>query len=330
MPFRTDRRPAEDDLRLLCRATHEALDALELLCTDQRAHLCGLVRCCAHLDRLHLLLQQGDELFVRLWTHHDAAGGGAVLPRIPEAGGAHRLRGQLQVRVIEDEDGRLSTELEVESLDALGACGGDPLPRCRVAGDRNHVDAGMSRECRTDIRTRPRDHVQDAGRQDLLRQSAEHQRADRCAGRRLEHDRVSSGERGADLPARHQERIVPRRDGGDHADRIATDHARAPREILGDRLPLQVARGAGKVAKVVYDRVHLHANSADRLPCVLRFCTDERTLPRFECVSELQEREAALARGRVRPRWKGGARRGDRRVDVLLAAVWHRGDLRPR
>ena len=37
----------------------------------------------------------------------------------------------------------------------------------------------------------------------------------------LQHDRVAGRERGRDLPRRHQQRIIPRRDRADHAERLA-------------------------------------------------------------------------------------------------------------
>ena len=40
----------------------------------------------------------------------------------------------------------------------------------------------------------------------------------------LQHDRVAGGERGRDLPGRHQQRVVPRRDRADDAERLAQHH----------------------------------------------------------------------------------------------------------
>ena len=166
----------------------------------------------------------------------------------------------------------------MEPLDALRTRGCNALPRGRVASNGDHVNAWVSRECRADVRAWPRDDIQNSWRQDLLRQRAEHQRADRCACRRLEHNRVASGERRTNLPARHQKWIVPWCDGGDHANWIASNHARSPWKVLGDRLPLHVARGACEVAQVVNDRINFNAHGADWLPGIFRLRGDECAL----------------------------------------------------
>ena len=51
----------------------------------------------------------------------------------------------------------------------------------------------------------------------------EHQRGQRGELGRLEHDRVAGRDRREDLPAGHLQRVVPRRDRADDADRLAAD-----------------------------------------------------------------------------------------------------------
>ena len=68
------------------------------------------------------------------------------------------------------------------------------------------------------------------GGKDLARVVGEHQRRDRRLLRGLENRGVPGGERGADLPDAHHERVVPRRDLADDANRLAAEHRRVPRD----------------------------------------------------------------------------------------------------
>ena len=67
---------------------------------------------------------------------------------------------------------------------------------------------------------RARDDIDDARRQiSLLDDPGEMERGQRRRFRGLQHDRVAAGERGRDLPGRHQQRKVPGNDLAADADR---------------------------------------------------------------------------------------------------------------
>ncbi len=66
----------------------------------------------------------------------------------------------------------------------------------------------------------PGQHVEHPGRQPGLGGDlGQHQRGQRGGLGRLEHDGVAAGQRGGDLPGRHQQREVPRDHRADHAER---------------------------------------------------------------------------------------------------------------
>ena len=73
-----------------------------------------------------------------------------------------------------------------------------------------------------------------------------------------------------DLPAGHHDRVVPRRDRGDDADRLAADHRGQAGHVLVDRLALHHPRATGEEAQVVDDDRDLVDRGADRLAGVLR------------------------------------------------------------
>ena len=176
---------------------------------------------------------------------------------------------------------------------------------------------GMPDEVVADGRARAGDDVEDAGREDVGGDLAEDQGGQRGSRRRLEDDRVAGREGRADLPAGHHDRVVPRRDRGDHADRLAPDHRGQAGRVLVDRLAFHHPRGTGEEAQVVDDDRDLVDRGADRLAGVLRLEAAELLATRLERVGELQEHAAALGRGRVLPGLEGGRGGVGGAVDVL-------------
>ena len=274
------------------------------------------------LDRVG---EVGHELLVDLRPGDDPAGRRAVLTRIPEAEGLEVLDDGFHVGVVEDDHRRLAAELEVEPLDPIGRDLGDVLAGVGVAGHRDHPDLGMPDEVVADRGARAGDDVEDARREDVGGDLAEDQRGQRRPSRRLEDDRVARREGRPDLPAGHHDRVVPRRDRGDHPDRLAPDHRGQAGRVLVDRLALHHPRATGEEAQVVDHDRDLVDRGADRLAGVLRLEATELVAACLEGVGELEEHPAPLGRGRVLPGLEG--RRGGvgGPVDVLRAG---RLDLR--
>ena len=144
---------------------------------------------------------------------------------------------------------------------------------------------------------------------------------ERGHGRRLgglEHDRVAGRQRRADLPDRHHQRVVPRRDLADHADRLAADHRRVALEVLAGGLALQAARGAGEEAQVVDHRRDLVVlERLQRLAGVGRLELGDLVGVLLDRVGEPQERQRALARASCSAQPSNAPARGlDGAVDV--------------
>ena len=114
--------------------------------------------------------------------------------------------------------------------------------------------------------------------------------------RGLEHDRVAGGQRRADLPDRHHQRVVPGRDLADDADRLAADAGRVALDVLAGGLALQVARGAREEAQVVdHDRDLVVLEGLIGLPALAASSCGELVAVLLDRVGELQQRERALA-----------------------------------
>ena len=77
-----------------------------------------------------------------------------------------------------------------------------------------------------------RDDVEDSGRNDVAQDLAEHQRRDRRVRRGLQHDGVAREQGRRDLPHPEHQRVIPRRDRGDDAERLALDFDFALRRVL--------------------------------------------------------------------------------------------------
>ena len=71
----------------------------------------------------------------------------------------HRPR---EVRVVEQDVGRLAAELLRDALHGVGGGLGDLRAGARRAGERHHVDAGMRGHCRADGRALAVDEIEDA------------------------------------------------------------------------------------------------------------------------------------------------------------------------
>ena len=162
------------------------------------------------------------------------------------------------------------------------------------------------------------------------RQAAEHERGQRRQLRRLEHDRVAGRERRPDLPGRHVERVVPGRDRGADADRLAPDRAGQALEVLARGLALEVAGGGGEEAQVVDRQRDVEgARELQRLAGVARLGARELVGALLEQVGHAVEHGGALAGGDAAPvaAPEGGAGGRDGALGVGRRGV---GDLGER
>ncbi len=205
----------------------------------------------------------------------------------------------------------------MEALDPIRRDLGDVLAGVGVAGDRDHPDLGVPDEVVADGRAGARDDVEDAGREDACGDLAEDQGGQRGAGGGLEDDRVAGGEGRPDLPAGHHDRVVPRRDRGDHADRLAPDHRGEAGRVLVDRLAFHEACATGEEAQVVDDDRDLVDGGANGLAGVLRLEAAELLAARLEGVGELEQHPAPLGGRRVLPGLEGGRGRVGGAIHVL-------------
>ena len=146
-------------------------------------------------------------------------------------GGGGRFR---HVGILEDDEGRLAAEFQDDPLQVAGGRAHDRLAGGGRGGRGDRLNAGMGGEGRAGLGVAGK-IVEDAGRQAGLDKAFDDPAdGERRLGRRLGDHRAAGGENRADLPAVEIDRIVPRHDGADHAERRmgdeAADIARATRD----------------------------------------------------------------------------------------------------
>jgi hypothetical protein len=231
--------------------------------------------------------------------------------------------GPLQVGARQDHVGGLAAEFHRDTLDRTAGESAD-LPADRGgAGERDVVDAVVLRERLAGDVAVPGHHVDHAGGQSgRVHALREQLRAERCVLGRLEDDRAAGGERGRDLADDHGDRVVPRRDGGDHADGFEQDRR------VGDPLLERVGRGEFRVGGESRDRrSRLHSGREPGGRTELR---DDRPRDLLAAlghgVVEGAEKGSALGGRGGRPARQRGARDPYRRVDVRRHAGRDLGD----
>ena len=265
-----------------------------------------------------LLGERGDEVVVHARARQYAGRGRAVLAGVEVAGDRDVLGGELEVRVVEDDHRRLAAELEVDLLDVVGGRLRDRDTGADAAGDRRHRGNRVADERRARV-TVAADDVEDARRQELGHQLGH---PDRARGRgvgRLEHHRVAGGDRRRPLPDGHHCRVVPGRDRGADADRLAPHVRRVAAHVLAGRLALEYAGGAGEEADLVgHRRDLLRCRQLLRLARVLRLDVDKLVGALLDRVGDPQQRALALARRGVTPALERARGVLERRVDVGL------------
>ncbi|MNN31783.1 hypothetical protein D3C81_1454840 [compost metagenome] len=148
--------------------------------------------------------------------------------------------------------------------------------------------------------------VEHTGWQHALGQLAQTQRGQRRQFGRFDHHGVTGCQRGCDLPGQHHQRVVPRRDRGDHAQRVAADHRGVPRQVLAGRRAAQAARRAGEKAEDIGDRRDfVIQRSAVGLATILRFEPGQFLAMLLDGVGQCQQCLGAVLGAGLRPAVEG-------------------------
>ncbi|MCY1413545.1 hypothetical protein D9M71_289780 [compost metagenome] len=195
----------------------------------QGADVGGRVQRVARLPGLDGLDHHGHELVLDRALHQQARTGGADFALVEGDGAGSGFGGGLQVRGVGEDDVRaLAAGFQPDALH-VGFAGIDHqlLGDLGGAGEHQGIDVHVQGQGLAHGVAIAWQHVEHASRDTGFdRQLGDADGSQRRFFGRLEHDRVTGGQRRAELPAGHQQREVPRYDGTDHTYRLASNQAK--------------------------------------------------------------------------------------------------------
>ncbi len=208
--------------------TNRVLDVLAhlggSLGVDQRADIGTLGQAIADPELGHRRLEFFGEGLVHAVLHVDAVDAHAGLPGVAVLGLHRALDRLVEVGVVEDDERRVTAQLQGHLLDAGRALGHQLGAHFGGAGEGDLAYRRVAREFVTDITGRAGDHAEHApGNPGTLGQRGQRQCGKRCLRSRLEHHGATGRQRRAGLAGDHRRGEVPRRDCRSHADRLL-DH----------------------------------------------------------------------------------------------------------
>ena len=288
---------------------------------DQRADVGFRVQRVARLPRLDRLDHHRYELVLDRIFHQQARTGGADFALVEGDGTGGTLGGGLEVRRVGEDDVRaLAAGFQPDALHVrFAGIDHQLLGDLGRAGEHQGVDVHVQGQGLAHGVTEARQHVEHAGRNAGL----DGQLGDADAGQRrlfgrLEDHRVAGGQRRAELPAGHQQREVPRHDGGDHADRLTGHQAQF---VVGGGGHFVVDLVDGLTAPAQRTRGGRHVDTqriADRLAHVQGFQQGQLLGVGVDQVGEADHDFLALDRRHARPHagLEGGTSDLDRALGV--------------
>ena len=333
-------RAAGDDLAAaVLGVVDEALHGVEPARICDRAKRDALFQAVAHLEALGVFGEAGDELVVRRLLHVKARRRDADLPGVAVLERGDGVGGLLRVGVGEHHDRRMSAELHGGALHALGGKAGKMLAHRYRAGEGNFLDDLRRDQVLRHVGRHAEYEIEHARRQPGIGEAL-HQfdGAARRFFRGLDDERAAGGQRAGDLADRRQRREIPRREGGDHADRLLQYHLAYALLAAGDDAAIGAAAFLGVPVDDVGGGEHLGARLDVNLALLLGlhlgnvivafahqvggFAHDLGTvigrgrLPHLEALGGGGERGVEVGRARMRQMCQHLA---GRRIDHVLA-----------
>ena len=316
---------ARDQLGLRAADLDVAADALVLLGGDERPDERLGIEAGARRSLARLFGQRADDVVEQLLGDEESRRRVARLAAVVVDAGEGALDRALDVGVGQHDVGRLAAELERHALEVA------PRARADLAADRGRPREGdlvHARVCdeRGAGLAVAGDDVEHAGRDARLEgELAEAQRGERGLLGGLEDGGAARGERGTDLPGRHQQREVPGDDLAADADRLGLRVAEHVAPGDRDDAALDLRRPAGEVLEVA-DRLGDvdGARELDRLAVVQRLQLGELVGVRVEQPGQRGDPPAAVGGAHlapVRALLERAPRGPDGAVDVLRPGV---------
>ncbi|MNS98220.1 hypothetical protein D3C72_1325820 [compost metagenome] len=214
-------RPASD------RIVHVLLHLVDRRVVDQRPQIDVLLKAGAHSQGQHCLLEMLGERVIDAVLYENPVRAHAGLAGIAKLGCHGAGHGQVEIGVIEHDEGRVATQLHRHFLHGARALLHQQLADAGRAGKRQFAHQGIAGDFFTNGSGVARHHVEHAcGNAGFLRQCGKGEgRVGRGRGG-LDDNRAAGGQRRAGFARDHRVREVPRSNGRHHPDRLL-DHDNA-------------------------------------------------------------------------------------------------------
>ena len=184
------------------------------------------------------------------------------------------LHGLIERGIFEDDIGCLAAKLQSHLLLGSRHCALYDFADTRRTGECNFVYIFVVHKggpCSSG----PRDDIHDAGRQPgIFDDLGQLQSGQRGGLRRFEHDGIPAGQSRGNLPGRHQEWEVPRRDLSGHTERGWISHRKGIAELIGPARIVEEVGGRQRdvdVPTLPNRLAAVHAFDDGQLPCPLLY-----------------------------------------------------------
>ncbi len=305
---------------------HVGQDLVELLLGSLCADLGFSIQRVAALDAAGTLQNHADKVVVHVFLNQRAGRAGAHFALVEERQhhafngladeGLFRLHdvGEVDVR-------RLAAQLDGRRDDVFRSALEDVTANRGRTGERQLGDAGAGGQRFTGFAAVAVNHVQHARRQQVADDFHQHQNAQRGLLGRLEHDAVTSRQRGGQFPRGHQQREVPRNDLTNDAQRLVEVVGRGVLVQLGSGAFLR-AQAAGEVAEVVSRQRDVGVQGfAYGFAVVPGFGDGQQFEVLLDAVGDFQQDVAARLHGGLAPGIFGSVSGVQRLVDVFCGGA---------
>src|SRR5260370_28351299 len=190
----------------------QPLDAVELHASNDGADVDGLVERRTNWQSVHAVLNFTDQCIRDALLHQQARPSAANLSLVEPDAVDQAFHGAVQVGIFKNNERGLAAKFKRELLVALRRSLSYRASHFRRARESNLVDVGMFHK-RFACRIISGDDVYDSGGEaSLLADLRESERRQRCKLGGFQHNSISGGEGGSNLPPQHQQRKLPRND----------------------------------------------------------------------------------------------------------------------
>jgi len=203
-----------------------SLDLLNGSRIDKRTDLDALIHTVAHLQCRNGFSHLFGKSVVNAGMHQETVRRDASLSSIAHLAHHGLLHSQLDIRIIEDDEGSVTAQLHRHALHGAGSLLQEELADASRAGEGDLLDEGVAGELFTDLLRLAAHDVEDTSRNtSLLSKDSARQSGVRGQLGGLHDEGAASDEGSSSLAGDHSRREVPGRDSANHADRILlSDH----------------------------------------------------------------------------------------------------------